>query len=44
MKMIGQWIGEVLKSKGAESTLKQVRTRVRELCKAFPLYGHASLK
>ena len=38
MRQIGGWIGEVLGHHGDESRIARVRTQVRELCEAFPLY------
>ncbi len=39
MRLVAGWIKQVIDSKGDESTLKQVRAKVLELCKSFPVYG-----
>ena len=38
MREIGKMIAEVLKSKGNEDVIKEVRNKVKELTSAFPLY------
>jgi len=39
MKLIGQWIAEVIENRGAETSVKKIRGQVRELCGKFPLYS-----
>lgn len=39
MKILGQWITDVVLSRGEEATLARVKNEVRALCKTFPLYG-----
>jgi len=38
MVKIGQLMGKILKSKGSESAMKEVKLGVAELCAAYPLY------
>ena len=38
MRLIGQFIAEVLQEAGNAARLTQVSAKVRELCRAFPLY------
>jgi glycine hydroxymethyltransferase len=38
MKLIGGWIGQVLKSPADEALLARVKGQVRELCQSFPIY------
>lgn len=39
MKLVGQWIHEVLSDPENESVLSKIRTQVKELCQQFPLYN-----
>ncbi len=39
MKLLAQWIRQVLSSKGDEVTLKKVQGEVRSLCRSHPLYA-----
>ena len=38
MKVVGQWIHQVLQAPENESVLKDVKSKVKELCQSFPLY------
>ncbi len=38
MEMIGSWISQVLNDHSSDSTLKNVRGQVHELCQKFPIY------
>lgn len=38
MKLLGQYISQILDSKGDEKVIAKVRDAIRELCQAFPLY------
>ena len=38
MKMIALWIEKAISARGNEQTLGKIRTEVRNLCQAFPLY------
>lgn len=38
MKKLGEYIAQVLDSKGDEKVVKRVRTQIQELCDQFPLY------
>jgi glycine/serine hydroxymethyltransferase len=38
MRLIGQFIAEVLQEAENAARLTQVSAKVRELCRAFPLY------
>jgi glycine hydroxymethyltransferase len=38
MKLVGQFIAEVIHNRGDESVYQRVKGQVRELCQAFPLY------
>lgn len=38
MKLIGRWIADAVRSRGAESALAKIKGQVEELCKSFPLY------
>jgi glycine hydroxymethyltransferase len=39
MKIIGEWIADVLNDHTNESLLKKVRHQVKELCQKFPIYA-----
>lgn len=41
MKMIANWICEILGSKGDSDIIKKVRHKVIELCRQFPVYDRA---
>jgi glycine hydroxymethyltransferase len=38
MKKVAHWIQRAIEARGNAETLKKIRTEVRELCTAFPLY------
>ena len=38
MEMIGTWISTILKDPANETLIKEVRGKVQELCRTFPLY------
>ena len=38
MKLIAEYIVDVLKSKGDKSVINSVKGKVETLCKSFPLY------
>ncbi len=38
MRQIGRWIAEVLRNHADQDRIARVRSQVRELCEAFPLY------
>ena len=39
MARIAGWVGDVLSSPDDEARISAVRSAVRELCQAFPLYA-----
>ncbi|MFH1425498.1 MAG: serine hydroxymethyltransferase [archaeon] len=39
MRVIGKWISDVIKDRGNEELQRSIHTRVRELCKGFPVYS-----
>jgi len=39
MKIVAKWIGEALENRNDETKLKQIHSKVKEMCEAFPLYG-----
>jgi glycine hydroxymethyltransferase len=39
MKIIGEWIADVLADHTNESLLKKIRHQVKELCQKFPIYA-----
>lgn len=39
MKLIGNWISQVLKNHTNETELKKIRGQVEELCQKFPIYS-----
>lgn len=38
MRLIGQWISEIIKDRNNIKLQKQINTRVKELCSKFPVY------
>ncbi|WP_456431669.1 serine hydroxymethyltransferase [Thermosulfuriphilus sp.] len=38
MELIGSWIGAILKDPANQALIKEVRSKVIELCRAYPLY------
>jgi glycine hydroxymethyltransferase len=40
MKLIGEWIADVLADHTNESLIKKIRNQVKELCKKFPIYAN----
>ncbi len=44
MRQVGRWIAEALLSRSDAAVLAKIRTRVFELCEAFPLYAQRRAK
>lgn len=40
MKQIGEWIAQVLSKPSDETLLAQIKIKVEEMCRAFPIYGN----